>query len=262
LKISKIILYDEPSVKAIKINKLKNFLEETFPVKVEVRNSIFCNLKKDFGFQIASCRIFNLKKPFEKHIPTEEEIFCEEKNFTGASLSKNIVMYDGFELLHCLTKLIPTYDQKVNNFHVIFTDKLTCTFDYNDYRYHGRALIGSNPTIISTTGVIEAPAKPKEYYFDLIRNYRKGINTDLIKQKYKGTYLEPNDPKLSKIIEGYLLQSIFYFETGESFCKDRHCRLFNAHWQSDLLHSQIEVNDFCKVHKEILNKFKSKKREE
>ena len=135
---------------------------------------------------------------------------------------------------------------------MIFTNKLTCTFDNNDLRYHGRALIGANPSIISTTGIIEAPAKPKEYYFDLMTHFAKGVNVDSIKQKYKGTYLEYNDPRLSKVIEGYLLQAIFYYETGNAFCEDNKCRLFNAHWQKDLLYSQITHQKLCETHQNIL----------
>lgn len=113
-------------------------------------------------------------------------------------------------------------------------------------------MIGSNPAIISTTGIIEAPAKPREYYYDLMTNFTQGINVESIKQKYKGTYLEYHDSRLSKIIEGYLLQGIFYYETGEPFCDDSECRLFNAHWQKDLLHSQLEKSELCQNHQTIL----------
>jgi len=153
-----------------------------------------------------------------------------------------------------LTELIPEEERKLESFHIFFTNKLTCTYDYNDYRYHGRALIGANPSIISTTGIIEAPAKPREYYLELISNYAQGINVESIKQKYKGTYLEYNDTRLSQIIEGYLLQAIFYFETGDAFCDKTECRLFNAHWQKDLMYSQLENRKLCEKHLLVLNK--------
>lgn len=257
MKISKIIIYDEPSVSEIQTIKLKNFLEKTFPVTVEVKNSIFNEFKPNTAFQIASCRIYNPKRPFEKHYPSKEEIIFEEKNFLNTSINENIVMYDGFELLQCLTELIPNEEQNRENFHVIFTNKLTCSFDYNDFRYHGRALIGGNPSLISTTGIIEAPAKPREFYLDLIKNHAKGINREVLNQRYKGTFLEYNDPRLSKIIEGYLLQAIFYFETGQPFCNKKDCRLFNAHWQKELLDSQIKIAKLCDAHEKILESFQS-----
>jgi len=254
LKISKIILYDEPSIPQIQIERLKDFLEELFPAKIELRENILKFSMKDTSRKIAECKIYNLKKDFERHNPTEEEILFENLNIQNTSVTENIIMYDGFELQKIFTELIPDQEKNVKFFHVCFTNKLTCTFDYNDHRHHGRALIGSNPSIISTTGIIEAPAKPREYYIDLMTNFPRGVNLESVKQKYKGTYLEYKDSRLSRIIEGYLLQAIFYYETGEPFCNNLECRLFNAHWQKDLLHSQIKIGKLCQNHQNQLIK--------
>jgi hypothetical protein len=252
LKISKIILYDEPAVPEIQLNDLVKFLQETFSVIVETRENILKFSSEDTALKIAECKIFNLRKDFEKHVPTQEEISFEESNVQDTSNTENIIMYDGFRLEKVLASLISETEDAEDVFHVFFTNKLTCTYDYNDYRYHGRALIGSNPSIISTTGIIEAPAKPREYYYDLMTNFTQGVNVETIKKKYKGSYLEYHDSRLSKIVEGYLLQAIFYYETGDSFCENSECRLFNAHWQKDLLHSQLEVKELCQNHQKIL----------
>lgn len=254
LKISKIFLYDEPTVPQIQLQRLVTFLKELFPIQVEARKSILKFSKKDTAEKIATCRILNPKKPFEKYKPTINEIFFEESNFTSVVDTENIIMYDGFELQKIFTELIPKEETSMDLLHVFFTNKLTCTFDYNDYRYHGRALIGANPSIISITGIIEAPAKPREYYLDLISNVSQETNIEPIKQKYHGAFLEYNDSRLSKIIEGYLLQGIFYFETGEAFCDNKECRLYNAHWQKDLLFSQLESRKLCEKHQLILKK--------
>jgi hypothetical protein len=257
LKISKIFLYDEPAVSQIQLERLAVFLKEIFPVKVVTRDSILKYAKKDTASKIASCRIFNPRKPYEKHKPSTDEVLFEETNFEDTAKTENIIMYDGFEVQKVLTELIPNEEITSDLFHIFFTNKLTCTYDCNDYRYHGRALIGANPSIISTTGIIEAPAKPREYYLDLISNFTQGINVESIKQKYKGTYLEYNDIRLSKIIEGYLLQAIFYFETAQAFCDKKECRLFNAHWQKDLLYSQLEIGKLCEDHQQVLKKLTS-----
>ena len=252
MKISKIILYDEPAVPEIQLINLAKFLEDTFSVMVEIRENILKFSANDTAVKIAECKIFNLRKDFEKHIPTNEEILFEESNIHDTSKTENIIMYDGFKLQKVLANLISKTENTEKIFHVFFTNKLTCTYDNNDYRYHGRALIGSNPSIISTTGIIEAPAKPREYYFDLMTNFTQGVNVETIKQKYKGLYLEYNDSRLSKIVEGYLLQAIFYYETGESFCDNSDCRLFNSHWQKDLLHTQLDKSKLCEKHQKIL----------
>ena len=113
-----------------------------------------------------------------------------------------------------------------------------------------------NPVIISTTGIIEGPAKPKQYYMDIITNISKE-SIEEIKKKYKGEFLEYNDPRLPDIVEGILLQIIFYYETGDAFCDNSQCRLFNAHWQKDLFISQIKNQSLCNQHSKILNEMKN-----
>ena len=252
MKISKIFLYDEPSVPELKISSLAKFIQETFGIKVETRKNIFSNSDESVARKIAQCRIFNTRKPFETHSPTNEEIDFEKSTFTDSKKNENIVMYDGFEFQKIVNSLVSNNESDLEQLHIAFTNKLTCTYDENDFRYHGRAIICSNPAIISTTGIIEAPAKPREYYFELISKMSQGLNVDSVKKKYQGTYLEYHDERLSTIAEGYIMQAIFYYLTGEPFCDSLECRLNNPHWQKDLLYSQIQVGKLCENHKKIL----------
>ena len=256
MKISKIILYNEPSVLEIDIKKLKKFIENIFQIKIEIRNNIFENINEKTCENIASSRVFNLKKTFQKHIPSIEEISIELEN-KDMSNKEEMILYDGIELSNIITELIPNEEKNQDILNIIFTNKLTCTFDENDFRYHARALVGSNPIIISTTGTIEAPAKPKQYYLDLMTNFSKEEIGE-IKKKYKGQFLEYGDSRMPDIIEGYVLQAIFYYETGDAFCDNNQCRLFNSHWQKDLFISQVDNKKMCKKHEEILIKIKNK----
>ncbi len=252
MKISKIILYDEPTVPEIQIEKIKKFIIDTFNIKVEKRGNFFEKINNETCKKIASTRIFDLKNRYKKHMPSTEEIQVEKEN---KDMSKEEIMtiYDGFELQNIIIKNIPITGKVL---HIILTNKITATFDESDFRYHARALISSNPTIISTTGIIEAPAKPKKYYLELMTSFSKDKIKE-IREKYQGEFLEYHDLRLNEIIEGYLLQSIVYYKTGEIFCKDRNCRLFNAHWQKDLLHSQIENKTICQKHMKIINQIKN-----
>lgn len=252
MKISKIFLYDEPAVPEIKIKELANFLKNTFSIDVEVRHNIFSNADLSIAKDLASSRILNSKNPFEPHSPSLEEIQFEKNSFEDSANIKNIIMYDGFEFQKIATSLIPEKENSLEYFHLLFTNKLTCTFDHNDYRYHGRAVICSNPSIISTTGIIEAPAKPRDYYMEIFTKMAQGLNVESIKKKYQGSYLEYHDERLSTIIQGYAMQALFYYLTGEEFCEKKECRLFNPHWQKELLYSQIEVGQLCERHQKIL----------
>ena len=256
MKISKIIIYKEPSVPKINLDKIKEFIFKEFRIKIEIRDNIFNKLDKNTCEKIASTRIINLKKSFEKHNPTINEILIELEN-KDMSNKEEMALYDGIELNKIIKELIPKTEGNQDTLHIIFTNKLTCTFDQNDFKYHARTWIGSNPAIISTTGIIEAPAKPKQYYIDIITNISKE-SIEEIKKKYKGEFLEYNDPRLPDIVEGILLQIIFYYETGDAFCDNIQCRLFNAHWQKDLFISQIENKKICEKHEKVLSKMKNK----
>ena len=251
MKTSKIIIYDEPTVQEIQITKIEKFVKKYFPVEIEIRKNFFQNNQHKIFEEIASTRIFDLKKPFSKHIPTNSEIQMEKENIDN-SQNEEKILYDGFEFQKVLSKFIPKNELDLDTLNIILTNKLTCTFDESDFRYHARVLIGTNPSIISTTGFIEAPARPREYYIELMTDFSKK-NTNKIKEKYKGEFLDYHDSRISKILEGYILQSIMYYETGNDFCEDKECRLYNAHWQKELLNSQLN-NKFCEKHEEIFKK--------
>ena len=253
MRISKIILYDEPNVPEIKIADLAEFLNKKIGVNVEVRSDFlnYFNVKQKISSKIASCKVLNPYAPFESHKPTIDETVFEEQ-FSDKSTHDNIVLYDGFELQNVLNGVIPDSDLLDDIFHLIFTARLTCTFDYIDYRYHGRAVICSNPAIISTTGIIEAPAKPREYYLRLYEKFPQGLNLDSIKEEFKGKFLEYHDTNLALVARGYAMQAIFYHLTGQAFCESKDCMLYNAHWQEDLLYSQIKSGALCDQHKKIL----------
>jgi hypothetical protein len=130
---------------------------------------------------------------------------------------------------------------------------MVATWDRNDRRYHARASIYSFPCIISTTGLVEAPAKPREYYL----KRQMGINSETLKEEFRGRYLDYEDERLTEVIKGYVMQAFFFHLTGSPFCDDKNCRLFNAHWQEELIQAQLKRgSEFCKVHEEMIDRLK------
>ena len=260
MNFKKIILYKEPAITEINIEQLTIFLEKNFPIEVEIKENIFKEISLENIKKISNIRIKDITNPFLEHVSSGEEIdfekrLCEDTSLMDSTTKvedaqeiSQVFMYDGFEL----QKILRYLNEDNETLHVILTNRLTCTFDEKDKRYHARAVICANPSIISTTGIIEAPAKPKEYYFEVMKLKSQGMDIKSAKEKYKGKFLEYNDKRLTRILEGYLLQVIFYNITGESFCEDIECRLNNAHWQKDLLFSQLEITKLCKKHNEIL----------
>ncbi len=138
--------------------------------------------------------------------------------------------------------------------HIIFTSRLFATYDETK-RLHIRSAIFGFPSVISTSGIVEGPAKPKEYYQYKQRYLQLGAwqtQEPLVKKKLKNRFIDYGDRRMAGVLKGYLAQGIFFYLTGEPFCGDKACRLFNAHWQEDLIYSQLKSKKFCIKHKKII----------
>jgi len=263
LKFKKIILYDEPSVSEINVYELVNFLKHTFPVEVIVKDNFFKEFTSQQIQKVSETRIFEIQNTFRRHNPSQTDLELEEQFCKNSKIMEQtkkpeevdsiseVIMYDGFEIQKIIRENLQDFENQT--LHVILTNRFTCTYDESDARYHGRAVICANPAIISTTGMIEAPAKSSEFYIEAMANRAQGQDIKSVKEKHEGEFLEYHDERLSKVIEGYLLQVIFYLLTGESFCDYMDCRLNNSHWQRDLLYSQIEIRKLCDKHQKILD---------
>lgn len=254
MNISKILLYDEPAVPEIQISNLARFIEDTLGIKTYIRKSFFSHFKseKDTAIKLAATRILDPYMPFENHTPTEEEVDLEEKMVKDNFTENNIILYDGFELQKVMLDMIPEEELSSDIFHIVFSTRLSCTYDLEDSRYHGRAVICSNPALVSTTGIIEAPAKPRAYYLIMQHSIAQGLNVESLKEKFRGKFLEYHDKNLGQVAKGYVLQAIFYYITSEPFCDSKECMLHNAHWQEELIHSQIKSGKLCERHQKIL----------
>jgi len=184
--------------------------------------------------RIENARISDLKQPFERQ-PIDTD---DAKPF-----------YDGFVLQRILAETIPAAE--ADHLHIIFTDLLTCTFSEEDWRYHGRAVVCGTPSIVSTTGIVEAPAKQREFYIA----QHGTADVARLKKQFAGRFIDYGDGRIADAAAVYALQALFFFITdGQPFCKDKYCMLYNSHWQEELVNI-IEKVALCAHHKKMANKF-------
>jgi len=62
--------------------------------------------------------------------------------------------------------------------------------------------------------------------------------------------------RLTEVMKGYVAQALAFHLWGDAFCPDKDCRLFNAHWQEELIFAQLKGSyEFCPKHAELLKKF-------
>ncbi len=131
MNFKKIIIYREPAISEINIEKLTNFLECNFPVKVEIKDNIFKEFSLENIKKLSNIRITDIKKPFLKHISSDIEIEFEAKLCKNSSLMNSttkvenaqeisqVFMYDGFEL----QKILRNLNDNKETLHIILTLK-------------------------------------------------------------------------------------------------------------------------------------------
>ncbi|MDF2736809.1 MAG: hypothetical protein K0S93_665 [Nitrososphaeraceae archaeon] len=270
-------LHNESSWPQLDIDKILSNLKKVFPYNVieKEKESLLCinstNKEKNFSFYNHAI-VQDLKQPLDIY---DLNYYNSSNNIEKKVIESNkknefidLLLYDGFLIQKFLQKLIEN-DEKhqqyqhhqqqeltLSNINIMITDKLLCTFDEQDWRYHARSLICGNPTLISTSGIVEGIAKPRDYYYKLYF-FKEDLDiVNKLKKEYNGQFINYNDPRINDVIEGLVLQSLFYFiNSGDPFCKDTNCRFFNAHFQNDLIRVNIKEKKICQRHKILINKY-------
>jgi len=87
-------------------------------------------------------------------------------------------------------------------------------------------------------------------------NFRSfGIPSDVLKGELKGRFIDHGDPRLTEVMKGYVMRALFFHLTGNPFCDHPDCRLYNAHWQEELIRAQLDGKyEFCRDHRKSLNR--------
>jgi hypothetical protein len=132
---------------------------------------------------------------------------------------------------------------------ILFTNQLFVTWDRKDSRYHARTSLYGFPSLISLPGLVEAPAKPRSFYV----KKRMGVPVEELMEEFEGQFIDYGDSRITEVMKGYAMQAFFFHLSGEPFCEDPNCRLFNSHWQEEVLRSQLDGRyEFCPRHETIL----------
>ena len=144
---------------------------------------------------------------------------CDQRDQIPNSLEivQSITVIDGFYLQRIYTNFIDTNESHLQHLHIIFDEKLVCTYNENDKKFHARPIICGSPTIISMAGIVEGPAKPKSYYFKQMLKDLLSVNSKEIDNEFANRYVTLNDLRLVKILTGYVLQAIFFLQMVTHF---------------------------------------------
>lgn len=186
--------------------------------------------------------------------PLPMEVRYEEKRLLDPTSSAMGLLYDGLAVMAALRELIAAGERTRQHLHLVLTNQLLATPDPGG-RYHCRVALFGYPCLLSASGAVEGPAKPRAYYLAKQQARLSGIVAAEL-AAYGAVdaqaYLDYGDARLTAVLKGYAAQAVAYHLTGEPFCADRGCRLFNAHWQEEMLFAQLtSPYEFCPTHQEF-----------
>jgi len=206
--------------------------------------------------KLAAIRVRDPEKECSFREPVYGEIQYEKRRITDSGVKAHGILYDGFELARILGRLIPREERSSRHAHIVMSNQLFGTWG-DDRRYHYRVSVYSVPCLISTTGIVEAPARPREYYLEKQSLAAAGLrdgSLEVLKRKYAGQFIDYDDERMTEVLVGYAMQAIVYAATGNPFCSEPNCRFFDAHHQKDLIRAQLGGDQFCQHHRDLLQR--------
>jgi len=252
-----LVLYRDESTPRLDVGEIAAYLRKTLGIPTKTKQDFLREYGRgdlrDIAEKIAGTRVRNVDKPFEIEEPAYGETAFELRFLEDPAKKVPGVLYDGLRLEKLFRELLPRKMRIAGVQHIVFTSRMIGTFE-RDGRYHAHVNLCGYPSIISTSGAVEAPAKPKEYYVMKQRFMQAGdaVPFELLKERFSGQFIDYDDPRMTEVLKGYALQCMVHSIAGEPFCGNRKCRLFDAHWQSELIEAQLHGDRFCKKHTEML----------
>ncbi len=264
--IGEIHLYDERTASTLDVSDVCAYLsartgcDSVSPHGSFVVEHCASEKQAELAEQIAHLKVQDVDAPPGDYQPARAEIEFERRRLANEDRGPFGIPYDGFGLQRLFQGLLPPATLRLDRVHIVFTNRTIGTWDDDDKRYHLRAIVLGIPALISTTGLVEAPAKPREFYLarqQIALAARSELTHALLKERFKGQFLDHDDDRLTEVAKGYAMQAVIYQTTGEAFCTDQDCRLFNAHWQAELIRAQLKgLPEYCARHDQVLEELR------
>jgi hypothetical protein len=248
-----ILIYEEGDLGGLDLRQVGEYLKG--------RTSIPFSLKGYLGSEVTEERAkttserlarIKVREPGRKFVWEESlpaEVDYERRRIRDPHWKIFGIFYEGLFYHEIISGLISERELNLDHCAILFTNQLFVTWDRKDSRYHARTSLYGFPNLISLPGLVEAPAKPRAFYI----KKRMGVSVEELKEEFEGRFIDYGDSRITEVMKGYAMQALFFHLSGEPFCEDPNCRLFNSHWQEEVLHSQLDSPyEFCPRHETIL----------
>jgi len=242
----RVSLYRAPTT-AVDADAVATWLDERVDAAVTVTGRLLQQLRDDdLPGDFASARVLS---PYERATGNQMLgiVRYEERALDDPARAGGVI-YDGLQLQRSLNARLE--GASLDHLHVALLDRVLGTWG-GDGRWHKRVTVLGQPALVSVPGLYEAPAKPEAYYKEKQRHAMLTGDApprEVLEQEVEGDFLVEDDPRTTDAIKGPVLQAVHLVMTGEAFCDEPACRLYNAHQQEALVRSQLRPPEFCPRH--------------
>lgn len=201
----------------------------------------------DYAAQLARIRVLDATRQVLNDHPFPMELKYEERNLRAEGERKIGPVYSGLHFLGLCRKVLQESGARMSEIlrTVVVTHQRLGTYETG--RWHLRTILLGGPVVISVTGFVEAPAKPREYY--LLKQTSEVLALEFLKTKT--AWLTHNDPRLTPVLRSFVLKAVAFIldPVRFTFCSSKECVMSDPHWQSDLIRTHAPDSvPFCARH--------------
>lgn len=256
IQLDTIYIYDDPDIEGLDVGYLAGYLAGELPrLRVGVRGDFITHhlgrfsaaerkiLEDELARQLAGARAATLLQDDQQPIALPPDSADLEAAYVAQPLQA------------ALRLLVPEDESGMDQLHILLcSDLLAEVSDQPSLRF-GIAALGS-PSIISTSGLVEAPRKPREYYFRRVQYLMLGAEDHLeeLAEQFADRTAGYGDPRINEMLKGYLLMAAIYRALGDGPCTEPTCPLYAARTQTELLQAQTGPESrLCPHHAEMLD---------
>ncbi len=258
LVLDTIFIYDAPDAIGLDIALIGRHLADMLPhTQVETRTDFFTwhlgrfepaqveVLTAEIAARLEEREVHNLVAPDRRD---DLEPVTPESEDLG-------VVYQAEALQDVMRTLIPADETGSRHLHLVYITQCIGHWPPGESYFRLQIIQHGVPTIISTTGFVEAPALPREYTFRRAQLMTFGLEraADELDELFADRVFRHGDPRLNRVAMGYALQAVFRQAFGEEGCDVPTCPLHPATTHEELVRAHLDEDSrLCDRHAQML----------
>ncbi|MFP3903401.1 MAG: DUF6775 family putative metallopeptidase [Armatimonadota bacterium] len=250
-----IYLYDDPDAQGLDIDYLAGYLASELPAcEVGVRTDFITHHLGNMPAGERNTATARLSEELEDADPVSR-ISGDDLLFGEVLEQAEAHDYYLFRpLQNALRTLVPEREAGLDHLHIVVTAHLLAEIE-KPLNFHPRLAALGAPSVISTSGLIEVPERPKEYHFRRLQYATFGADDHLpdLAEDFADRALGYGDPRLNDVLRGYMLMAVVYRATGDGPCDIPTCPLYAGDTQGEVLQAQVrEQSRLCAHHSRLI----------